>query len=119
MDAISDIDGLPMPHMYSIQSQGGQSIRDVLDWLSLAFGFQVMSFFIHSCSDINMFKGGLHSYPSLVWQKVLLELNGVYVFFGQKSNVENQRENMVLLLANISTRTAGQEGHPLVRSMLL
>lgn len=35
----------------------------------------------------------------------------------QKSNVENQRENMVLLLANVSTRTSAQEGHPLVRYM--
>jgi hypothetical protein len=43
----------------------------------------------------------------------------VYMSFVQKSNVENQRENMVLLLANISTRTAAQEGHPLVSSMLL
>ncbi|KAL6607954.1 hypothetical protein ACP70R_041017 [Stipagrostis hirtigluma subsp. patula] len=61
IDAISSIDGLPKPHM--------SPIRDLLDWLSLAFGFQ-------------------------------------------KSNVENQREHMVLLLANISTRAAGQEGHP-------
>jgi len=96
--------------MSSIQSQGDKSIRDVIDWLSLAFGFQVMSFFIHSCSDIDMLN---------LAKILLLELNGVYVFFWQKSNVENQRENMVLLLANISTRTAGQEGHPLVRSMLL
>ncbi|KAG2598189.1 hypothetical protein PVAP13_5KG302007 [Panicum virgatum] len=71
IDAISVIDGLPMPPMPSVHRQGDKSIRDLLDWLSLAFGFQ-------------------------------------------KSNVENQRENMVLLLANISTRTAAQEGQPLV-----
>ncbi|CAL4963325.1 unnamed protein product [Urochloa decumbens] len=71
IDAISVIDGLPMPHMSSVHRHGDKSIRDLLDWLSLAFGFQ-------------------------------------------KSNVENQRENLVLLLANISTRTAALEGHPLV-----
>ncbi|RLM91252.1 hypothetical protein C2845_PM08G15540 [Panicum miliaceum] len=74
IDAINVVDGLPMPHMSSVHRQGDKSIRDLLDWLSLAFGFQ-------------------------------------------KSNVENQRENMVLLLANISTRTAAQEGHPLVDSV--
>ncbi|PVH38589.1 hypothetical protein PAHAL_5G296000 [Panicum hallii] len=74
IDAINVIDGLPMPHMSSVHRQGDKSIRDLLDWLSLAFGFQ-------------------------------------------KSNVENQRENMVLLLANISTRTAAQERHPLVDSV--
>ncbi|ONM41651.1 Callose synthase 7 [Zea mays] len=71
IDAISDIDGLPMPDMSSIQRHEDKSIQDLIEYLSLAFGFQ-------------------------------------------KSNVENQRENMVLLLANISTRTAAQEGHPLV-----
>ncbi|KAF7071133.1 hypothetical protein CFC21_076535 [Triticum aestivum] len=73
MDAIRNIDGLPKPHMSSMHREG-KSIWDLLDWLSLAFGFQ-------------------------------------------KSNVENQRENMVLLLANISTRTSGQEGHPLVNTV--
>nr|CAB3477289.1 unnamed protein product [Digitaria exilis] len=71
IDALSIIDGLPMPQLSSVHRQGDKSVRDLLDWLSLAFGFQ-------------------------------------------KSNVENQRENMVLLLANVSTRTSAQEGHPLV-----
>uniref|UniRef100_A0A0E0JJS1 1,3-beta-glucan synthase n=1 Tax=Oryza punctata TaxID=4537 RepID=A0A0E0JJS1_ORYPU len=66
IDALNSIDGLPMPHMPSMHMNGDKSIRDLLDWLSLAFGFQ-------------------------------------------KSNVENQRENLVLLLANIGTRTAGQD----------
>jgi len=70
IDAIRNIYGLPKPHMSSIPREG-KSIQDLLDWLSLAFGFQ-------------------------------------------NSNVENQRENIVLLLANISTRTSGQEGLPLV-----
>lgn len=70
IDVIRNIDGLPKLQMSSMQREG-KPIWDLLDWLSLAFGFQ-------------------------------------------KSNVENQRENMVLLLANISTRTSGQEGHPLV-----
>jgi callose synthase len=70
IDALNSIDGLPMPHMSTMHTDGNKSIRDLLDWLSLAFGFQ-------------------------------------------KSNVENQRENLVLLLANIGTRTAGQD-HPLV-----
>ncbi|XP_047056174.1 callose synthase 7-like [Lolium rigidum] len=70
IDAIRNTDGLQKPHMSSIHREG-KSIRDLLDWLSLAFGFQ-------------------------------------------NSNVQNQRENMILLLANISTRTSGQEGLPLV-----
>ncbi|KAM0833601.1 hypothetical protein ACQ4PT_064158 [Festuca glaucescens] len=70
IDAIRNTDGLPKPHMSSMHREG-KSIRDLLDWLSLAFGFQ-------------------------------------------NSNVENQRENMILLLANISTRTSGQDGLPLV-----
>uniref|UniRef100_A0A0D9V1R7 1,3-beta-glucan synthase n=1 Tax=Leersia perrieri TaxID=77586 RepID=A0A0D9V1R7_9ORYZ len=68
IDALNSIYGLPMPHI-PMHRHGDRSIRDLLDWLSLAFGFQ-------------------------------------------KSNVENQRENLVLLLANIGARTAGHE-HPL------
>lgn len=30
-----------MPHMSSMHTDGNKSIRDLLDWLSLAFGFQV------------------------------------------------------------------------------
>ncbi|TVU33970.1 hypothetical protein EJB05_15789 [Eragrostis curvula] len=74
IDAISSIYGLPMPHMSSIHWDRDKPVRDLLDWLSLAFGFQ-------------------------------------------KSNVENQRENMVLLLANISTRTFGEDGQPLVHTV--
>ncbi|KAL5227560.1 hypothetical protein ABZP36_015825 [Zizania latifolia] len=73
IDSLNSIDGLPMPHISSIHSGGDKShksIRDLLDWLSVAFGFQ-------------------------------------------KSNVQNQRENMVLLLANIGARAAGP-GYPLV-----
>jgi len=37
--------------MPSVHRQGDKSIRDLLDWLSLAFGFQVMSLFILLFSD--------------------------------------------------------------------
>ncbi|TVU33971.1 hypothetical protein EJB05_15790, partial [Eragrostis curvula] len=74
IDAMCSIDGLPKPHMSSMHWEKDKPLRDLLDWLSLAFGFQ-------------------------------------------KSNVENQRENMVLLLANIKTRTFGKEGHPLVHTV--
>jgi len=37
--------------MSSLHRQGDKSIRDLLDWLSLAFGFQVMSLFILLFSD--------------------------------------------------------------------
>jgi hypothetical protein len=40
MDAIRNIDGLPKLHMSSMQREG-KPIWDLLDWLSLAFGFQV------------------------------------------------------------------------------
>jgi callose synthase len=108
--------------MSSVHRQGDKSIRDLLDWLSLAFGFQVMSLFIHLFSD--MFKEGgtvslLQSYwfPCIIFGKHRSMRTEWCAFCVQKSNVENQRENMVLLLANISTRTAAQERHPLVRYM--
>jgi len=37
--------------MSSLHRQGDKSIRDLLDWLSLAFGFQVMSLFIRLFSE--------------------------------------------------------------------
>ncbi|XP_020701852.1 callose synthase 7 isoform X1 [Dendrobium catenatum] len=83
--ALQNVDGLPMPRLNSsenvplkvdgslIPEDGNRSVKDLLDWLLLVFGFQ-------------------------------------------KGNVDNQREHLILLLANIDIRNKSHEDYSLLDS---
>ncbi|XP_072994078.1 callose synthase 7-like [Typha latifolia] len=83
VNALRQIDNLPIPRIRStdhppqkvdgsfLAEEGDESIRDLLDWLCFAFGFQ-------------------------------------------KGNVDNQREHLILLLANIDVRQRDEENYSLL-----
>lgn len=81
--ALRNIRGLPWT-----KGHANKVNEDILDWLQLMFGFQVeteLIYVYHWCLIFYIsFKG--------------------YLVFVQKDNVENQREHLILLLANVHIR---------------
>ncbi|KAK9150881.1 hypothetical protein Syun_009190 [Stephania yunnanensis] len=94
--ALRKLDNLPKPqaqttHDTSLNSlksdERDRSVKDLLDWLGLVFGFQSLM---------------------LSQEKSIFDL--IFSLFAmKKGNVTNQREHLILLLANIDAREKGQD----------
>lgn len=91
--ALRNTRGLPWPRDYKKKKD-----EDLLDWLQAMFGFQVNSIISKSCSMITK--------SSWTWGILfaLRILTADQIINMQKDSVANQREHLILLLANVHIR---------------
>lgn len=131
--AIRNMDNLPIIRMHD--GSKDKSANDILEWLALAFGFQViwisLIFFIQSnmidslkfkCPKAHLLKTNKNDTATnraisfYLWCFVLKMFLLTYFLFPdlcgvKKGNVANQREHLVLLLANMDVRNKTLQDH--------
>ncbi|KAF7833505.1 callose synthase 7-like [Senna tora] len=116
LHALRKVDNLPMPIIHSRVASDGSTmamervikVNDILDWLSSIFGFQVIQFFPQVLLRFEIMLVTCVGDFGLRPSDLLLYVSGT-----KKGNVANQREHLILLLANMDIRNKNAESYEL------
>ncbi|KAM7263099.1 hypothetical protein ACFE04_000782 [Oxalis oulophora] len=117
MRALRSVDNLPMPRATSTShnpeetyQERVKSVDDILDWLASIFGFQNLPII---CAKLPyLMKYVKPKCTILAASSDLIILSLIYVFGTvKKGNVANQREHLILLLANMDVRKRNLEDY--------
>lgn len=91
-NALRNMRGLPWPKDHKPKLN-----EDILDWLQAMFGFQVAHLYSTALLNLAHFR--------VKCMSIMVSLKSHAFFFTlQKDNVANQREHLILLLANVHIR---------------
>ncbi|KAJ6920384.1 callose synthase 7-like isoform X2, partial [Populus alba x Populus x berolinensis] len=126
LHALRDVDNLPMPRIRlphdsssDMHKERVTSVNDIFDWLSSIFGFQIRAIFFGElwmcCKTLKIYYSlalgfGRGKEGKTLW-RVITPCILILSMESKRGNVGNQREHLILLLANMDVRNRSLDNY--------